>query len=193
MAKVSAMEEDGAATGGAAVAALPAQCTGDVDADALVKGAIDGGAGAPERNVFTISGENVQGVLEAREVVGGAGAAVAAVPVQSIVDMDADAMAEGGTDGGAGAPAGVVFAFSAEQVQGALEATGAALATMTDALHDELKGRQIKLLNGYLPEFAGALATELAAHVQVAVCINCEVVKLRSCEIADRDARPLSM
>ena len=112
MAKVSAMEEDGAATGGAAVAALPAQCTGDVDADALVKGAIDGGAGAP---------------------------------------------------------AGVVFAFSPEQVQGALEATGAALATMTDALHDELKGRQIKLLNGYLPEFAGALATELAAHVQVAV------------------------
>jgi hypothetical protein len=169
MAKVSAMEEDGAATGGAAVAALPAQSTGDVDADALVKGVIDGGAGAPERNVFTFSGENVQGVLEATQAGGAAGAAVASVPAQSVWDMDADAMAEGGTDGGAGAPAGVVFAFSAEQVQGALEATGAALATMTDVLLDELNRKAIKLFNGFLPEFAGALATELAAHVQVAV------------------------
>ena len=70
MAKVSAMEEDGAATGGAAVAALPAQCSGDVDADALVKGDIDGGAGAPERNVFAFSGEHVQGVMEATQAGG---------------------------------------------------------------------------------------------------------------------------
>ena len=166
MAKVSAMEEDGTEAAGAAGAAVPAQSTGNMDADALVKGAFDGGGGAPERIVFAFSGEQVKGVLEATEAGGAAGAAV---PAQSTGDAGTDAMAAVGIDGGAGAPAGVVFAFSAEQVQGALEATATALATTTDALHDELKGRQIKLLNGYLPEFAAALATELAAHVQVAV------------------------
>lgn len=106
---------------------------------------------------------------------GGAGAAgmqAAAAVVQNVPHTDTDALHAGGIGGVGGAPVGVAFAFSAEQVKEANVATEAALATQADKLQDELFGKQIKLLNEYMPMFATTLATNLAAFVQVICCVH---------------------
>jgi hypothetical protein len=106
---------------------------------------------------------------------GGAGATgmqAAAAVVQNVPSTDTDALHAGGIDGVGGAPVGVDFKFYAEQVKEAIVNTKADVAAKTEALHDELKGKQRKLLEAYEPELLIAMATNLAAFVQVICCVH---------------------
>ena len=92
--------------------------------------------------------------------------------MQNVPNTDTDALHAGGVGGVGGAPVGVPFAFSAEQLNDSIKATEAALALLADKLRDELLGKQTKLLNEYLPMFVMTLATNLAAFVQVICCVH---------------------
>ena len=81
-----------------------------------------------------------------------------------------NALHTGGNGGGDGAAAAASFAFSAEQVNVAYEATATALGEETSGLDEELLKSQKKVVREYIQLFATTLATKLAAHVQVICC-----------------------
>ena len=106
---------------------------------------------------------------------GGAGAGgmqAAAAVVQNVPDTDTDALHAGGVSGVGGAPVGLAFAFSAEQVQKANVATKAGLADQTTDLNEELLKSQRTVVHKFIEVYATTLATNLAAFVQVICCVH---------------------
>jgi len=143
------------------------------------------------RFFFTISKSVRKGMADVGEReeggTGAAGGQGGVSGVQSVAGTDTNALAKGGVAGGGGAPVGSVFAFSAEQVRDAIVKTEPDLADGLREVTDELLGKQARLLKDFLPKYAGAIAGNLAASVQVLCCCVHAWCKLR-CVCAEMHA-----
>ena len=124
-------------------------------------------------------------MAEIEELEGGGGAAAegmgAGVDVPDAPDDATNAVPNGGIGGGGGAPEPFVFAFSAEQVQGAIGEADAELKVQTADLDVNLIPIQRIGVYQYVKLYATTVATKLAAHVQVLCCCVCICAKIAGC------------
>jgi hypothetical protein len=93
--------------------------------------------------------------------------------VQSVPGDGTDALRAEGDVAAGGAPVAPSFAFSAGQVQEAMLATNGALAPQSAEVHENLMPMQRTLVYRYIGDYGVALASSLAAYVQVVCMCAC--------------------
>ncbi len=114
----------------------------------------------------------------------GVGVAGGAVPVQSVPGDGTDALHADGDVAAGGAPVAPSFAFSAGQVQEAMLATDGVLGPQSAEVHENLMPMQRTLVYKYIGDYDVALASSLAAYVQVVCMCACMCACICGCMCA---------